>query len=125
MSWVHIGRILDYYGETRDAKRARKLAFADYLRANQTAGERMMARVLYHLDIKAEPQVQLRGWVVDFLDQENRVVFEVDGESHASRGAEDAERDAILEQAGYRVIRATNEEVRNLMVSVASWRDAA
>jgi uroporphyrinogen-III synthase len=102
-----------------------KLAFANYLRANQTPGERMMARVLYHLGIEAQPQVPIRGWIVDFYDYENRVVFEVDGPYHEERKAADAYRDAVLTGAGYRVVRLSNDAVRNLMANVAAMAESA
>lgn len=128
MSWIRIGQLmaqLGYADESDEQKRERKRAFADYLRANQTVGERMMARNLYHLGIDAEPQAQLRGWVVDFLDREHSVVFEVDGSSHDNKQEADEFRDAILTEAGYRVVRLTNDGVRNLMYSIAIARDAA
>lgn len=100
-------------------KQTSKLLFADYLRANQTPSERLMARVLFHLGIDAAPQVVIRGWIVDFYDYGTGTIIEVDGSSHQDRAAEDQERDAILRDAGYRVIRVSNEEVVQLMASFA------
>lgn len=126
MGWATIGESLRLLGLTEDGAQPRnadaKRAYADYLRANQTPSERMMARVLYHLGIDAEPQVQVRGYIVDFLDRRNGVVIEVDGGIHGDRKAADDLRTANLEDQGYRIIRITNEEVRHLMQSVAGGR---
>ena len=107
--------------EGRDPKRA----YADYLRENQTPSERLMARVLYYLGCDVAPQQVLRGYIVDFLDRENKVVIEVDGTSHDDRHEYDAERDAIMRADGYRVIRIQAWEVPHMLQQVARWRDAA
>jgi very-short-patch-repair endonuclease len=102
-----------------------KRAYADYLRDNQTTSERMMARVLYHLGCDVEPQQIVRGYIVDFLDRENKVVIEVDGTSHKGREVADKERDEAMRADGYRIIRIENWEVPHLLQQVARWRDAA
>jgi very-short-patch-repair endonuclease len=102
-----------------------KRAYADYLRDNQTTSERMMARVLYHLGCDVEPQQIVRGYIVDFLDRENKVVIEVDGTSHKGREVADKERDEAMRADGYRIIRIENWEVTHLLQQVARWRDAA
>ena len=100
-------------------------AFADLLRANQTPSERMMARVLFYLGIEAEPQVPLHGFIVDFLDRQNRTVIEVDGPIHNGRTAADEIRTKALERNGYRVIRVWNEQVTQLMQDIAAERSGA
>ena len=100
-----------------------KRAYADYLRENQTPSERMMARVLFYLGCKVEPQQPVLGWIVDFLDAENRVVIEVDGDSHSGKADADAYRDEKMREAGYRVIRIQSWEVPNMLQSIA--REAA
>jgi very-short-patch-repair endonuclease len=105
----------------QDAKRA----YADYLRENQTSSERLMARVLYYLGCDVEPQQVVLGWIVDFLDRANRVVIEVDGSSHDTKGEADALRDERMREAGYRVIRIESWEVPHMLQQVARWRDAA
>lgn len=102
-----------------------KRAFADFLRANQTASERMMARVLYYLGCDVEPQVPVLGWIVDFLDADQRVVIEVDGDSHAGKADADAYRDEKMRDAGFRVIRIEAWEVAHMLQQVAAWRAAA
>jgi very-short-patch-repair endonuclease len=52
---------------------------------------------------------RVQGIEVDFLWPETKLIVEVDGAGHRRPRTqrEDAERDARLEAAGYRVIRAT------------------
>jgi very-short-patch-repair endonuclease len=101
---------------------ARKRAFTEHLREHQTESERLMARVLVHLGIDAVPQAAVRGWVVDFLDARNRTVIEVDGAIHKGEEAQarDEYRDQVLRDAGYRVIRVTNDEVRHFLANLAN-----
>ena len=129
---VRIGEILRMMGlepdvaiEAAEKGMDPKRAYADYLLENQTASERMMARVLYHLGCNVEPQQLVRGYIVDFLDRENRVVIEVDGSSHDDREEYDAERDEIMQADGYRVIRIQAWEVPHMLQQVARWRNAA
>ena len=53
------------------------------------------------------------NYIADFLSKDLKLIIEVDGYSHSWKGA--SERDAIrqkkLEQAGFKVIRFTDEEV--------------
>lgn len=104
---------------------AAKRAYADLLRANQTPSERMMARVLFYLGCNVKAQEPLLGWIVDFLDEEQRVVIEVDGDSHAGKEDADAFRDEKMREAGYRVIRIEAREVPFMLQAVAAAREAA
>ena len=129
---VRVGEVLRMMGLEPDVAllaaetgRDPKRAYADYLRENQTTSERMMARVLYYLGCDVEPQQLVRGYIVDFLDRENRVVIEVDGSSHDDRADYDAERDEIMRADGYRVIRIQSWEVPHMLQQVAQWREAA
>jgi very-short-patch-repair endonuclease len=65
--------------------------------------------------------VQLHGFLVDFLWPSERLVVEVDGyEFHNDRAAfeRDRRRDQILTAAGYRVIRVTWRQLRDEPVAV-------
>ena len=54
-------------------------------------------------------QVPLRHFIADFASHRAKLVIEVDGGQH---GVEvDAERSAIIEEEGYRVLRFWNNEV--------------
>jgi very-short-patch-repair endonuclease len=87
------------------------------------------ARTLRRDDTDAEAQLwsalranRLGGWkwkrqlpfgpfIVDFACAETRLVVELDGGQHAERVAYDARRTALLEAAGWRVIRFWNSDV--------------
>lgn len=74
---------------------------------------------------KFRRQEPLEGYIVDFVCFEKRLVVEVDGREHAEQTAEDAERAAKLEAAGYRVVRFWNNDVvRNIDGVVAMIMDA-
>jgi very-short-patch-repair endonuclease len=66
------------------------------------------------------------AFVVDFCCTECRLAIELDGGIHAEQQDRDAERDAILATAGYRVIRFPNQSIRqNLPKVLAAIRLAA
>ena len=54
-------------------------------------------------------QVQLRHFIVDFASHRLKLVVEVDGGQHSAEA--DAERTAMIEAEGYRVLRFWNNEV--------------
>jgi very-short-patch-repair endonuclease len=67
-------------------------------------------------------QAAFQNFILDFVSHPARLVVEVDGSQHAKpENAEyDAERSAILESEGYRVLRFWNNEVLNARDGV--WR---
>jgi len=71
------------------------------------------------LGVAFKRQVRIGGFIVDFLAPAAKLVVEVDGGSHAGRGAADARRDRKLARLGFRVVRVEAEMVlRNLPVAV-------
>ena len=50
-------------------------------------------------------------FVADFCCAERRLIVELDGEAHATQEERDAEREELLHQAGYSVIRFANDQV--------------
>ncbi|MDO9381690.1 MAG: DUF559 domain-containing protein, partial [Hyphomicrobiaceae bacterium] len=86
------------------------------LRANATSAEARLWRELRsgHLDgHKFVRQAPIGRYFVDFLCREAYLVIEVDGATHGepAERARDAERTAHLESLGYRIFRATNDDV--------------
>jgi very-short-patch-repair endonuclease len=81
--------------------------FAELLRGNPTRGEAKVREGLESLGF--EFQIPLYGYVVDFLHDRHAVIVEIDGCSHAGRGAEDAERMRVLAARGYIFLRFTEE----------------
>ena len=91
--------------ETRD--RAKKL------RANLTAPERKLWNVIRanRIGVKFQRQVVLPPFVADFAARSERLVIELDGDTHAGQEAYDFARTAALQKRGYRVLRFTNSDV--------------
>ena len=82
------------------------------LRKNSTDAERKLWSVLRSRQLngfKFRKQVEIDGYVVDFLCAERRLIIEVDGGQHSPEC--DARRTAYLESQGFRVIRFWNNDV--------------
>ena len=76
------------------------------------------------LGIPFRRQVVITRYIADFACREARLIVEVDGEVHARRQL-DAHRDAVLQRAGYRVLRIPAALITsNLTAAVALVRDA-
>ena len=78
------------------------------MRGSLTSTEELLwARIRgRRLGVAFRRQVPLLGrFIADFLAPAQRVVIEVDGAYHSERERADARRDAVLERAGYRVVR--------------------
>ncbi|RZA37474.1 MAG: DUF559 domain-containing protein [Lysobacteraceae bacterium] len=60
---------------------------------------------------KFRRQVPVAGYIADFLCPELRLVVELDGGQHSERASYDGRRTAVLESAGYRVMRYWNDDV--------------
>jgi very-short-patch-repair endonuclease len=75
--------------------------------------------------MKFRRQHPIGAFVVDFCCTEGRLAIELDGGIHAEQQDRDAEREAILATAGYRVIRFPNQSIReNLPEVLAAIRVA-
>jgi very-short-patch-repair endonuclease len=60
---------------------------------------------------KFKRQVPLGPYIVDFVCLDENLVVELDGPLHNDRTQYDANRDALLRQLGYRVLRFANDDV--------------
>ncbi|WP_244093331.1 DUF559 domain-containing protein [Brevundimonas naejangsanensis] len=60
-------------------------------------------------NLKFRRQTPVAGAICDFACTEIRLVVELDGGVHKLHEAQDVERDARLEQAGFMVLRSGNE----------------
>jgi len=95
-------------------KDKRQLDHAKAMRSEPTGPE---ARLWYHLrakrlnGVKFSNQVLIGPYTVDFAARSQKLVIELDGDSHASQERYDARRTTWLEEQGYRVIRFTNSDV--------------
>jgi very-short-patch-repair endonuclease len=87
---------------------------AKAMRQNPTPAEKKLWQdYLRHLSVRFLRQRPIDHFIVDFYCAALRLVIEVDGDSHCSEQgkADDAERSAILEGYGLRVLRFTNQQV--------------
>jgi adenine-specific DNA-methyltransferase len=62
-----------------------------------------------HNGVKFRRQVEIDGYIVDFLCAERGLIIEVDGGQHTPE--RDARRTAYLESQGFRLIRFWNNDV--------------
>lgn len=71
-------------------------------------------------EIKFRRQVGIGPYIADFYSPKNRIVIELDGESHDDARAQvhDQERDAYMRSLGIHVIRFTNDEIMNNLDAV-------
>ena len=56
-------------------------------------------------------QRSIDKYIADFMCKELKLIVEVDGYSHNFKTREDQERDIVLVNLGYKVLRFTDEEV--------------
>lgn len=89
---------------------------AQSLRCDPTPAERKLwYEFLSLLPCKFTRQKPLGFYIADFYCSSERLVIEVDGDSHFDEtgAARDAVRTAALEAQGLRVIRFRNDEIRD------------
>lgn len=77
------------------------------------------------LPYKIRRQVPIGIYIVDFLCVECRLVIEVDGPIHETQQEYDQEREAVLRQKGYRVLRLMNDDVINHRVKTLAYIEQA
>ena len=79
------------------------------------------------LDAKFRRQHAVEGFIADFVCIERWLIVELDGSVHESVDQQqyDAERQAILEARGFRVLRLTNEQVACCLPAVLEAIGAA
>jgi len=87
---------------------------ARVLRTGETHAEAVLWEALRGRKLnglKFRRQHPIGPFVADFCCAERRLIVELDGEIHTTQQDCDAEREALLHQAGYSVIRFANEQV--------------
>ena len=102
--------------EMKMVSTAIRRATAKKLRANTTPHERALWRALKELPIEGthfRRQAPIGPYVVDFFCPAKRLIIELDGGHHNddATAERDSERQAWLEQEGYRVIRFWNSDL--------------
>ncbi|MEP2989035.1 MAG: DUF559 domain-containing protein [Parasphingorhabdus sp.] len=92
----------------------RKTNVARDLRNNATPAERKLWPYLSARKLSGtrfNRQVCIGPYICDFAARTERLVIELDGDSHSNQVAYDRERTSFLEAQGYRVVRFSNSEV--------------
>lgn len=100
---------------------ADKVARAKELRRDMTAAEDALWQHLranrlggWHF----RRQQILYGYIVDFYCHAASLVIEVDGDIHENQIDADREREAILEEKGFKILRFHNQEIEKDLKSV-------
>ena len=96
------------------------------LRRDATDAERKLWSVLRSRQLngfKFRRQVEIDGYVADFLCAERRLIIEVDGGQQTAEN--DACRTAYLESQGFRIIRFWNHDVLQNLDGVWTTIEAA
>ena len=91
------------------------------LRTHQTPAEVMLWEALRNrrlAGLKFRRQHPIGPFIVDFCCPDRRLAIELDGGVHATQQERDAEREDLLEAAGYRVLRFTNEAIHDDLAAV-------
>jgi len=100
---------------------------ASFLRSNQTLAERRLWQKLQAKRCagrRFRRQFRLGTYIVDFICLSDRLVVEVDGESHNHTIAQDEERSRWIESQGFRIVRFTNDDVRYRLEGVTQRIEA-
>lgn len=86
---------------------------AKTLRQTMTEPERRLWAMLRagRTGIKFQRQVVIAPYIADFAARSERLIVEIDGDSHAGQESYDAARTAVLHAQGYRVLRFTNADI--------------
>jgi len=61
--------------------------------------------------LKFRRQCPIGEYIVDFYCESAGLVVELDGESHATQGDDDLDRQSALERQGFRILRVSNDDV--------------
>ena len=96
------------------------------LRKNLTLGEATLWDAIRakKRGFKVRRQHPIGDFIVDFYCPEQRLIIEIDGDAHLDQIDHDAQRTAILNDLGFRMIRFTNNEVENKLREVLQRIDA-
>jgi len=91
--------------------------FARAMRYDSTKAENLLWQQLKNRQMdghKFRRQVPLKGYILDFVCFEAKLVIEVDGGQHSESKA-DAIRDAAFHADGFRIMRFWNDEIERAL----------
>jgi very-short-patch-repair endonuclease len=98
-----------------------KYQHSKQLRQQMTPEEKILWEQLRRNNLKGlhfRRQQIIDGFIVDFYCHKARLVIEVDGEVHNQQLESDRERDKILSARGLKILRITNQDVKNNLQEV-------
>lgn len=75
--------------------------------------------------VKFDFQVQVGGYIVDFIFPERMLIIEIDGQSHEKQRLYDLERDRFIESVGFTVWRVKHSEVQTWPITKILKHEAA
>ena len=101
---------------TRELQQAARGMRTEPTEAEDVLWEALRGRRLDGLRFRRQHPVG--RFVLDFYCPIHKLAVEVDGEVHDSQQERDAERTAVIEAHGYRVVRFRNEEVMQNLPAV-------
>ncbi len=96
--------------------RARALRNASVSKAEKFLWKRLLSRK--QLGVGFKRQRPIGNYIVDFFASEVRMIVEIDGNSHMSKGEYDSIRQEWLKRQGYTIIRFSEYDVLNDFDSV-------
>lgn len=73
--------------------------------------EALRNRRLGNLKFRRQHPIANTAFVADFFCYEHRLVIELDGSIHQEQSTQDNQRQQAIEEAGYKVIRFTNDQI--------------
>ena len=88
--------------------------YSKQLRRNSTQAEALLWSRLRARQVestKFRRQQPIENFIVDFVSFEKRIVIELDGGQHAADKSKDLERDRLLSENGYTVLRFWDNQV--------------
>jgi len=99
---------------------AEKVANAKELRRNMTNAEKILWKELRtnKLGWHFRRQQIIHGYIVDFYCHQKSLIIEVDGEIHQHQIEEDRQREDVLKEYGFKIIRFQNYEVERELPQV-------
>jgi very-short-patch-repair endonuclease len=104
-----------------------KLSLAKQLRREMTPAERALWMVLRRNALDGfhfRRQQVIEGFIVDFYCDAAKLAIELDGTVHEERWKHDQSRDKIISQRGVRVLRFSNEAMRESEAVIECIRKA-
>ncbi|PMB05937.1 hypothetical protein CEN45_14175 [Fischerella thermalis CCMEE 5198] len=108
------------YNKSSERGKRRQLR-QNITKAEKTIWEKVKDRQIE--DCKFRRQYSVAEFVIDFYSPELKLAIEIDGDSHFQNGAAeyDKERQLLIESAGIRFIRFTNDDVYNNLSGVLEY----